>query len=161
MNEMQPKYEPIRKVSIICAKGSLEDVYAALIMANGAVMEGIEANLFFTFWGMDAITNKKMDKIKASTVGNPSLPMPSLLGIIPGMSWFMSKMMYRKMDKLDIPPVREFLELFEAGNGKVYGCKAAAEMFGIEESDLWNGCEGIITVGKFYEISAGAKIVFT
>ena len=38
---------PIKKVNIICAKGAIEDVYAALVMGNGAVMEGIETNLFF------------------------------------------------------------------------------------------------------------------
>ena len=40
---------PIKKVNIICAKGAIEDVYATLVMGNGAVMEGIETNLFFTF----------------------------------------------------------------------------------------------------------------
>jgi peroxiredoxin family protein len=157
----QAKPEPIKKVSIICAKGSLEDVYATFIMGNGAVMEGIGANLFFTFWGLDAITKKKMNKIKAPVIGNPSLPMPTLLGLIPGMSWLMSKMMYRKMDKLDIPPVEEFLEMITAGGGKVYACKAAMDMFGLEKSDLWEEVEDVITVGKFYEISAGGEIVFT
>jgi len=40
---------PIKKVMIICSKANIEDVYAALVMTNGAVMEGIEAKLFFTF----------------------------------------------------------------------------------------------------------------
>ena len=62
--------EKIKKVSIICSKGSLEGIYPALIMANGARMEGIEANLFFTFFGLDAITKKKVKKIKVATVGN-------------------------------------------------------------------------------------------
>ena len=50
--------DKIKKVSIIISKGGLEGVYPGLIMANGARMEGIEANLFFTFFGMDAITKK-------------------------------------------------------------------------------------------------------
>ena len=41
--------KPLEKVLIICAKGALEDVYASLVMANGAVMEGIETKMFFTF----------------------------------------------------------------------------------------------------------------
>src|SRR5579885_630044 len=45
----------IEKVSIVVSKGSLEGIYPALIMANGARMEGIEADLFFTFFGLDAI----------------------------------------------------------------------------------------------------------
>ena len=53
---------PLKKVCIICAKGTIEDVYATLVMANGAVMEGIEAKVFFTFFGLDAITKKQMNK---------------------------------------------------------------------------------------------------
>jgi len=71
-------------------------------MANGARMDGIEANLFFTFFGMDAIIKKRMGKIKIATVGNPGMHMPSLLGILPGFSAFATKMMLKTMDKLDI-----------------------------------------------------------
>ena len=69
--------EKIKKVSIVCSKGSLEGIYPALIMANGARMEGIEVNLFFTFFGMDAITKKKIKKIKVATVGNPAMGIPT------------------------------------------------------------------------------------
>ena len=44
----------IEKVSIIVSKGSLEGICPALIMVSGAPAEGIEANLFFTFFGLDA-----------------------------------------------------------------------------------------------------------
>jgi peroxiredoxin family protein len=165
---MEQKF-PIKKVSIICAKGSLEDVYASLIMANGAVMEGLEANLFFTFFGMDAIMKKRMDKLHTGTVGNPAmrLPwgsrMPSLLGIIPGIEAFASWMMKKEMDKLDIPPVSEFIELIIAGGGKLYACKAAADMFKLTIDDLSEHVSGIITVGEFYELAGGegAQIIFT
>jgi len=160
---------PIRKVSIICAKGTIEDVYAALIMGNGAVMEGIEANLFFTFFGMEAITKKRMDKLHTGVVGNPAmrLPggmrMPSLLGIIPGMESFTSWMMKKEMDKLDIPPVSEFFDLFTAGGGKLYACKTAADMFKLTMDDLCEHVSGIITIGEFYEHAAGegSQIIFT
>lgn len=77
--------EPIKRVSIVVSKGSLEGVYPALIMANGALMEGIEAMLFFTFFGLEAITEKRMDKLKVATVGNPAMHMPTMLGGLPGM----------------------------------------------------------------------------
>jgi len=54
----------IEKVSIIVSKGSLEGIYPALIMANGARAEGIEANLFFTFFGLDAITKKRHEQVQ-------------------------------------------------------------------------------------------------
>src|SRR5579872_3076170 len=101
----------IEKVSIIVSKGSLEGVYPGLIMANGARMEGIEANLFFTFFGLDAIRKNRAARLKVATVGNPGMHMPTLLGALPGMSVLATWMMKRQMEKLDFPPVPEFLEL--------------------------------------------------
>ncbi len=159
--------KPIHKVSIICAKGSIEDVYASLVLANGARMEGIEAQIFFTFFGMDAILPGRMKSLHTATVGNPSLtmpgglPFPTFLGVLPGVEAGVSVMMRRKMEKLDIPPVDEFLEIFKASGGHVYACKMAMDMFGIDRSDLWEGVDAVLTVGEFYEKSAGAQIIFT
>ena len=80
---MSKENDKIKKVSIVCSKGSLDGIYPALIMANGARMEGIEASIFFTFFGLDAITKKRMKKIKVATVGNPGMHMPTLLGALP------------------------------------------------------------------------------
>jgi peroxiredoxin family protein len=155
------KPEPISKVSIIVSHGSLEGVYPGLIMANGARMEGIEATLFFTFFGLDAIINKRMDHLKVATVGNPGMHMPSMVGMLPGMSAFATKMMQKEMEKLDIPPVREFVEMIHDAGGKLYACKASVDMFHLAMKDFCPQVEDIISVGKFYEISAGAQIIFT
>jgi len=160
---------PVKKVSIICAKGTIEDVYAALVMGNGAVMEGIECNLFFTFFGLEAIMKKRMDNLHTGVVGNPAmrLPggarMPTLLGVIPGMEAMVSSMMKSQMDKLDVPPVSEFIELFVAGGGQLWACKLAADMFKVKKEDLSEHVLGIITVGEFYEKAGGegAHIIFT
>ena len=151
----------IKKVSIICSKGSLEGIYPALIMANGARMEGIEANIFFTFFGMDAVTKKKMNKIKVATVGNPAMGIPTVVGAIPGMSAMGTMMMKKKMEALDIPPVPEFIEMIHDAGGKLYACKATVEMFGLKKEDFCDQVEDILTVGDFYELSAGANIIFT
>src|SRR3954454_13650821 len=95
----------IERVSIVISRGSLEGIYPGLIMANGARMEGIEANVFFTFFGLDAIRRDHQSKIKVATVGNPGMHMPTWLGAIPGMSAIATKMMQRQMEKLDIPPI--------------------------------------------------------
>lgn len=153
--------EKIKKVSIVCSKGSLEGIYPALIMANGARMEGIEVNLFFTFFGMDAITKNKNKKIKVATVGNPAMGIPTLIGALPGMSAFATKMMQKKMDALDIPPIDEFIEMIGAAGGKLYACKATVDMFGLGKEDFVDEVEGILTVGDFYALSAGGLIIFT
>ncbi len=154
-------YEPIKKVSIIISKGSLEDIYPGLIMANGARMEGIEAMVFFTFFGLEAILKKRQNKIKVATVGNPGMHIPTVVGAIPGMSAFATGMMKKEMEKLDIPPVDEFMEMLDASGAKIYACKAAMEMFHYTEDDLIPEVEKVLTVGEFYELSAGANIIFT
>ena len=160
---------PLKKVCIICAKGTIEDVYATLVMANGAVMEGIEAKVFFTFFGLDAITKKQMKKLKTATVGNPAmrapggLPFPSILGIIPGVEAGVSAMMKGSMAKLDIPPVDEFLEMITAGGGEIYACKLAMDMFKLEKEDLWEETKAVLTIGEFYGKCGGdnTQIIFT
>ena len=122
---MSEKNDEIKKVSIICSKGSLEGIYPALIMANGACMEGIECSVFFTFFGMDAITKKKMGKIKVATVGNPAMGIPTLVGAIPGMSAMATAMVKKQMGKLDIPSVPEFIEMIHDAGAQLYACKAS------------------------------------
>ncbi len=164
----QKEEYPLKKVCIICSKGSLTDVYAALILANGAVMEGIEAKLFFTFFGLDAITKNQMNHLHTATVGNPAMRMPgglsfpTLLGILPGVEAGVSAMMKGQMAKLDIPPVKEFLEMIVAGGGEIYGCKLAADMFKLKKEDFTEEVIDIITVGQFYEMAGGqgTQVIF-
>lgn len=161
--------DKIKKVSIIVSKGSLEGVYPGLIMANGARMEGIEANLFFTFFGLHAIVKKKMNKLKVATVGNPAMcvpdamgfALPTVIGAIPGMSAFATMMMKKEMEKIDIPPVDEFVEMISDAGGKIYACKATVDMFKLGMDDFCPQMDKVLTVGEFYELSAGSQIIFT
>ena len=153
--------EPIQKVSIIVSKGSLDGIYPGLIMANGARMEGIEASLFFTFFGLDAIIKKRMNNIKVATVGNPGMHMATILGAIPGMSAFATSMMKKEMEKLDIPPIPEFITMIHDAGCEIYGCRATVDMFHLKKSDFCEEVDGVISVGEFYEKAAGAQIIFT
>jgi len=157
---------PLKKVCLICAKGTIEDVYATLVMGNGAVMEGIETKIFFTFFGLDAITKKQMNCLHTGTVGNPAmrmpggLPFPTILGILPGVEAGVSAMMKNTMAKIDIPTVKEFLEMIEAGGGEIYACKLAMDMFKLKKEDLWEGVKDVLTVGDFYEKCGGLQTQF-
>ena len=153
--------EKIKKISIVISKGSLEGIYPGLIMANGARMEGIEVNVFFTFFGMDAITKKKMNNIKVATVGNPAMGIPTLLGALPGMSSFATNKMKQKMEELDIPPVDEFTEMISDAGGKLYACLATVDMFDLKKEDFCDELDDILTVGDFYNLAAGGQIIFT
>jgi peroxiredoxin family protein len=153
--------DPIEKVSIIISKGSLEGVYPGLIMANGARAEGIEANLFFTFFGMEAILKKRQSHIKVATVGNPGLHMASVVGALPGMSALATHMMEQKMDKLDIPSIPDFIEMISDTGCGMYACQASVDLFGLKKDDFIEQVQDIITVGDFYAKAAGGEIIFT
>jgi len=151
----------IEKVSIVISKGSLEGIYPGLIMANGARMEGIEADLFFTFFGLDAIRKDRYEAIKVATVGNPGMHMPTLIGAIPGFSALATGMMKRQLEKIDIPPIPEFIELVADSGAHLYACKATVDMFGLTIDDFVPQVDEIISVGEFYEKAAGGQIIFT
>lgn len=159
-----PSEKKLKRVLIICSKGKLEDVYAALVMANGALMEGIEAKMFFTFFGLEAITKKKADHLHTATVGNPAFmpSMPTMVAGLPGFEAFASYMMMKEMDKLDMPHVTEFVQMIEAGGGEIYACKLAADMFHLKKEDFLPEVKGIITVGDMYALAdgEGTQIVF-
>ena len=151
----------IEKVSLIVSRGSLEGIYPGLIMANGARMEGIEANVFFTFFGLDAINRKHYEHLKVATVGNPGLHIPTMLGGLPGVATLVTRQMEKKMEELDIPPVPEFIQLLVDSGAKLYACKASVDMFELERADFIEELSEIITVGDFYQMAAGGQIIFT
>lgn len=152
----------IRKMMIILSKSNIDSVYAALVLANGARMEGIESEIFFTFFGLDAIHDKKMDNLHVSTVGNPSMGIPTMLGGLPGMEALASFMMKKEMEKLDMPPVREFIDIIKASGGKLWACKLAMDMFHYEKEDLYGDIDAVLTVGDFYNRAHGfgTQIIF-
>ena len=141
----------VDKILFILSKGTLENVYAAFIMANGARMEGIEAEIFFTFFGLEAIEKKKIEHLHTATVGNPAMHIPTMLGGLPGMEALATKMMKKEMEKLDMPPVGEFLEILSDSGVSLWACKLAVDMFKLEKEDLIDEIDGILTIGDFYE----------
>lgn len=152
-----------RKLAIIASKGSLDMAYPPLILANAARMSGVEVDIFFTFWGLDIITLKKMNHLNVSVVGNPSMHpsfhIPTLLGIIPGMSAAASAMMRSEIAKLDFPPVGEFVQLVCDAGAHLYGCKMSMDMMKLTEKDLI--CDAkVLGAMEFIEMAEGAQILF-
>ncbi|MEO6732566.1 MAG: DsrE/DsrF/DrsH-like family protein [Ferruginibacter sp.] len=155
---MNDHKDTIKKMMIILSKGTLENVYAAFVLANGARMEGIEAEMFFTFFGLEAIHKKRLGSLHVATVGNPSMHMPTMLGGLPGMEALASHMMKKEMEKIDMPDIPEFLEILTASGVKLWACKLAMEMFHFKKEDLFEGVDAVITVGDFYKKSAGEGV---
>jgi peroxiredoxin family protein len=149
-----------RKLAIICSKGSLDMAYPGLVLANAALGEGIETHLFFTFWGFDMINKETMGHLKFTPVGNPATHMPQMLMGLPGMTAFATHMMKKQMEGIDVPDVPEFLEMISDSGGHLWACRMSADMMHLEESDLYDRVEGIISAGDFIELSEGAQTIF-
>ncbi len=157
---MSETQEPIRKISIICSKGSLDMAYPGLILANAARMSGIDAVLFFTFWGLDIITKGKADHLHLSLVGNTSVPVPAMIAGLPGVEALASAAMRKEMEKLDIPPVPEFIEMLSDAGAELYACQLAMDMFRLKREDLAPQVKDVISAVDFYDKAAGSQIIF-
>ncbi len=157
---LQKLEEKPRKLAVICSKGSLDMAYPGLILANAARMMGVDAMIFFTFWGLDIVTKKKYEHLHPGIVGNPSMPMPTLVAGLPGMEAMAGAMMKKQMAKLDIPSIPEMLELLDAAGAELYGCKMAMDMFGLTKDDLVPQVKDVITAMDFIEKSEGAQTIF-
>ena len=152
-----------RKLALITSKGSLDMAYPPLILANAARMSGIDVEMFFTFWGLDIITKKKMSKLNVATVGNPNMHpwfgIPTLLGAIPGMSAAASWMMRGEIKKLGFPRVPGFMELIVDAGANVYGCKMSMDMMKLTQDDLIDGAT-VLGAMEFMDLTEGAQVVF-
>jgi peroxiredoxin family protein len=145
----------MNKMMIILSKATLENVYAAFVLANGARMEGIEAEMFFTFFGLESIHRQKLTHLHVATVGNPAMHIPTMIGGLPGMEAMATKMMKKEMEKMDMPDVFEFLCMLKDSGVKLWACKLAMDMFHYTKEDMFEDIDGIITVGDFYKKAEG------
>jgi len=149
--------DPERKIAFVCSKGSLDMAYPALVMASGALEQGVEAHIFFTFWGMDMINKKTMGNLHFSPVGNPATHMPAALAPLPGMQAMATKQMMKKLEELEIPDVPSFLEHLSDMGCHLWACKMSVDMFNLEEDDMVDYLDGILNVTDFIEIIDGAQ----
>src|SRR5512133_1932095 len=149
-----------RKLAIICSKGTLDMAYPGQVLANAALSEGVETHLFFTFWGFDMITKSRMRDLKFTPLGNTATHMPQGLGGLPGMTAMATHMMKKQIADIGVPDVPEFLDQIVASGGHLWACRMSADMMHLDESDLCDDVEGIISAADFIEKTDGAQIVF-
>ncbi|MEZ4870329.1 MAG: DsrE/DsrF/DrsH-like family protein [Caldilineaceae bacterium] len=161
-----------RKVAFICSKGTLDMAYPALVMGWAALGNGIDVTIFFTFWGMDIINKARIDHLELAPVANTSMKMsmmgvnagnmgiPNIVGMLPGMTSVATKLMKDKMAAIEVPPVREYLEMLVDGGAKLYACKMSVDMMGLKKEDFVDGVIDIVTAGDFMDMTEGAQIIF-
>lgn len=149
------KEQPKRnKLVIVCSKGSLDMAYPPLFLATTAAAMGMQVDLYFTFWGMNMISKKNIDSMKVSPVGNAALPIPNILGMIPGMSSMMTSMMKKKMQKIKVPSVREMIATAKESGVKFHACSNTMEIMGFKKEDLIPEVDDIIGAATYLDMAA-------
>lgn len=156
-----------RRICFVCSQGNLDMAYPALIMANGALGEGVDVDIFFTFWGLDMINKGTWDKLQFTMLGNTAMHMPGSakhipqgFGGLPGMTAFATKMLKDQIAEMDVPEVPEFLQMLHDMGARLWACKMSVDMMGLTKEDMFDAVEDIINVNEFIEMSEGAQIVF-
>lgn len=131
-----------KKIALIATKGTLDWAYPPFILASTAAAVGYEAQIFFTFYGLNLL-KKKMD-LKISPLGNPGMPMPmgmdkwfpTLGTALPGMEAMMSTMMKRKMKSKGVASVEELRDICIESDVKLIACQMTVDLFDFKREDL-------------------------
>ena len=138
MAEEKPK-----RMAIIASKGTLDMAYPPLILASTAAAMDVETMIFYTFYGVDIVNKHKFANLKVAPIANPAMPspvpMPNIIGMLPGMTALGTMMMKSMMGKINWPSVPELLEMCLEMDVKMVACTPTLEMTGVKESDLIEG----------------------
>ncbi len=145
------------RAAIIASKGTLDMAYPPLRLATGARSMGIEASIFFTLYGLNIL--KKKANLKVAPLANPAMPMPvpNLVGALPGMTSMASVMMKGMFKKQSVPSIKELLDMARDSGVRLVACQMTIDVMGIKQKDLIEGIEfgGLAT---YLEYGMGATV---
>jgi peroxiredoxin family protein len=109
------------KITIIVHSGDYDKVYSALIIANGALAMGMEASLYFTFWGLERLKKGGLEKGPLSKM--------HMLGLG---KWMIKK----RMKKANVVSLERLLNDFKELGGKLLACDMTMDIMGVKKEDL-------------------------
>jgi len=160
---VQPKEQ--KKLSLICFSGDFDKLVATFTLATGAASVGYEVNIFFTFWGLDAIKKKQgrafvgkgfLPKLFGFFMGGlRSAPISRLnfLGLSP-------KIFRHLMRKNNVATLEELVEAAKVLEINMYACEMAMHILGLEKNDFIHEVKGVLGVVTFLELSEGGRTLF-
>lgn len=148
-----------KRVAIIASKGTLDLAYPPLILATTAAAMDMEATIFFTFYGLNIIHKKKHRGLKVPSLANPAMPvpMPNLIGVLPGMTRMATWMMKDWMKKGGVPTIPDLLDLAKENGVRLIACQMSLDVLGLKKEDLIDGLE-FAGAGAFLDYAADADI---
>lgn len=148
-----------RRLAMVASKGTLDGAYPPLILAATAASLGWEVGIFFTFYGLDIIHKKKHKKLKVAPLGNPAMPVPvpNLIGALPGMTAAATAMMKGWMKAAKLPDIGQFLDMARESGTRLFACSTTMGVMGVKESDLLPGVD-IAGATAFLDFAADADV---
>ena len=156
----EEKTQQEERLLIILSKGTMDMVAPALMIATAGATMGKEVHMFFTFWGMSAIDKKTIGNLKVASVGNPGLPMPNILGMIPGMTAMATGMMKGKMEKAKIPSIPDMFKTAKELGVKMHACSTTLQVMGINKDDFISEVDDVVGATTMLELGQGGQIIF-
>ncbi|HEX2912394.1 MAG TPA: DsrE/DsrF/DrsH-like family protein [Chloroflexia bacterium] len=148
-----PKKKQARKVAIIASKGTLDMAYPPLILATAAAAMGAQVEVFFTFYGLEILRRDRNASLKVAPIGNPAMPVPvpNIVGMLPGMTPAATKMMQGMFSKHKVQTIPELLQEAVDLDVKLIGCQMTMDVMGVKKEDFIEGVEigGAATFLKF------------
>jgi len=150
------------RMAIVSSKGSLDMAYMPLILGSTAGAMEMEVAIFFTFYGLQIIHKTGNKKLQVPSIGNPAMKrgamvVPSIVGMLPGMTAMATMMMKGWMAKEKVPSVPELLEMCQEAGVKIMACQMSMDVMGIKKEDLIDGVE-CVGAGTYLGYAAEASI---
>jgi len=131
------------RLAIIALHGTLDLAYPPMILATAALALDMEAAIFFTFYGLEIIKKGNADKLKIAPIANPAMPMPvpNIVGMLPGMTAMATGMMGSWMKKANVAKLSDLLTMAVEGGVRMIACQMSMDVMGIKKADLIDGVE--------------------
>ena len=154
------KGEQTDRLLIILSKGTMDMVAPAFMIATTGATMGREVHMFFTFWGMNAINKKTVNSLKVSPVGNPGMPMPNILGMIPGMTAMATRMMNGRMKKAKMATIPDMIKMAKDLGVKLHACSTTMEVMGTPKETLIDEVDDVVGAATMLSLGEGGQIIF-
>jgi peroxiredoxin family protein len=149
-----------KRLAIVSSKGTLDAAYPPLILATTAAALDMEAGVFFTFFGLHILKKKELEHLKFVPLANPAMPMPmpNLVGALPGMTGLATLMMKQTIKQKHIASIPELMGLAIESGVKLWPCQMTMDMMGIKREDLIDGLEEPVGAATFLEYASNSDI---
>jgi len=154
--------ETTKRLAVIASHGTMDAAYPPFILATAGAAMDMEVAIFFTFFGLEILKKGKIDKLKVAPIANPAMPVPipNIIGMLPGMTAAATAMMNSWMKKSKVAKLSELLEMSKELGVKLIACQMTMDVMGVKREDLVDGLE-VGGAATFLEFASHNAITLT